>query len=205
MELFEFFKGVNFFMQIMIVLIFGLYLVVLYIFLNYKFKRMIKRKEDFHDKLTKALQMGTIESIDDIFNLYKGINDYNSPNDRYRNSVNTLLRSYIVGILDLPNEQVNQEEVKTWKETISNYIKINEEESPFSNLPDAERNIVNDILMYLNTGNNTGVKTKIKEISVHIQSKSEKIIDLEKKYKTSGITAVIGLILTVLFGIASLL
>jgi hypothetical protein len=204
MELLEFLQGLNIFFQLLIALAFGLYLVGFYFLLSTKYKRIQKRKEDFYNKLNEGLKIGTITSMEDIFNIYKGINDYNLPNDRYRNNINTLLRAFIVKLHDNSDQKHKDEDLLKWKNTISDYIKQNEEASPFADLPDAERNIMNDILMYLENDNKVGIKSKTKELAAYIQSKSERITDLEKKYKSSNITAVVGIILTIIFGIASI-
>lgn len=201
----DFFQGFNIFLQIILILLLGGYIAGIFFLLNLGYKRKIKKREEFHRTLYVALKRNSIDSIDDIFNLYKGINNLNLPNDRYRSELNKLLLSFIVKLYGFFEEDnIKDEVIIKWKNNLAGYIKKNEEVSPFSNLPDAERNIMNDILTFLEVDNKTGVKTKTKELAGYIQSKSERIMDLERKNKVSTITAVIGLVLTVIFGILSL-
>lgn len=202
MDFIKFISGLNILLQAIVVLMFVVIFAGVFFYLNVQYKKMNQRKDDFHVTLLKALDVGSVNSIDDIFNLYKGINGYDLPNDRYRSSINNLLRSFIVKLHQVPGD-FKPDAIKKWKEIITEYIKKNDELSPFSNLPDAERNIMNDLLIFLEDDKKDNAKTKLKELAGYVQSKNERIIDLEKKYKSSSITAYVGIILTVLIGIIS--
>jgi hypothetical protein len=204
-EFIDFFKGLNLFLQFIVVLMLGFYIAFVIFLMNLTYKKNIKRKEEFYKTLFSALNRNSIDSIDDIFNIYKGINDLNLPNDRYRSDLNKLLRSFIVKMHNSVDEKAFDTEMfNKWKVQMTDYIKKNEEVSPFSNLPDAERNIMNDIISYLDVNNPEAVKTKSRELAGYIQSKSERIVDLEKKNRFATIISAVGIILTIIFGILSL-
>jgi hypothetical protein len=204
-EFIDFFKGLNLFLQFIVVLMLGFYIAFVIFLMNLTYKKNIKRKEEFYKTLFSALNRNSIDSIDDIFNIYKGINDLNLPNDRYRSDLNKLLRSFIVKMHNSVDEKAFDTEMfNKWKVQMTDYIKKNEEVSPFSNLPDAERNIMNDIISYLDVNNHEAVKTKSRELAGYIQSKSERIVDLEKKNRFATIISAVGIILTIIFGILSL-
>lgn len=175
----------------------------------FKTNREIKRKEKEVDKfsyvLLQGLRLGTINNLDDVYNIYKGINDYELVNENYRYSLNKSLRKFLVKIQMKELGEMKEEQIKDWKNKVDEFIKKNEELSPFSELPQAERNIMNDILAYLDKNDTDSIRRKIMELSNSIQIRKEQIDKIDKLNKWSVPLAVIGLVLTILFGIASLI
>ncbi|MDR4442199.1 hypothetical protein [Bacillus cereus] len=175
----------------------------------FKTNREIKRKEKEVDKfsyvLLQGLRLGTINNLDDVYNIYKGINDYELVNENYRYSLNKSLRKFLVKIQMKELGEMKEEQIKDWKNKVDEFIKKNEELSPFSELPQAERNIMNDILAYLDKNDTDSIRRKIMELSNSIQIRKEQIDKIDKLNKWSVPLAVIGLVLTIFFGIASLI
>ena len=95
--------------------------------------------------------------------------------------------------------------VKKTKQQISDFISLNEKNSPFSDLPDTERNILNDLSSFSSNGDNSSVERKIIELSSVIQTRYEEQKKLELQNKWSIPLAIVGLILTIIFGILSYL
>ncbi|HDR7866524.1 TPA: hypothetical protein QCY24_000132 [Bacillus wiedmannii] len=170
-------------------------------------ENQIKDKEidKFFTVLVQGLKLGTINNLNDIYNIYKGINDLELINENYRHSLNKSLRKFLVKLQAGQFEDVKEEQIRDWKSKMDEFIKRNEELSPFSELPQAERNIMNDMLAYLDKNDNESIQRKIMELSNSIQIRQEQLDKIEKQNKWSIPLAIIGLILTIFFGIASLI
>jgi hypothetical protein len=162
-----------------------------------------KRKEKFYKVLNEGLELETIESLHDVYNLYKGTHNLTLENDNYRFRLNELLREFLVKLQLKEDKNVNEVKIKEWKNKIDKFIKQNEELSPFSELPQAERNIMNDILAFLEKDDKGSIKRKLNEMSTSIQIRKEHLERVEKQNKWSIPLAVIGLLFTIFFGIVS--
>jgi len=171
-------------------------------------KKVIKKKEKFFESLFQGLKSNIINSISDIENIYQGITNLSSESSNYDYSMLQWLKEFLVKVMlkdfdeDLSNDTYNELKDKT---TI--FIKEYEESSPFSNLPEREKNLFNDLLLYLNSDkiNNEHVKTKLKELNSIFQTKVNTLDKLERINKWSVPLSIIGLILTILFGIVSII
>lgn len=172
---------------------------------NREHKRIEKEVDKFSNVLLQGLRLGTINNLNDVYNIYKGINDYELVNENYRYSLNKSLRKFLVKIQTEKLEGIKEEQIKEWKNKVDEFIKKNEELSPFAELPQAERNIMNDILAYLDKNDTDSIRRKIMELSNSIQIRKEQIDKIDKQNKWSVPLAVIGLVLTIFFGIASLI
>lgn len=171
-------------------------------------KKVINKKEKFFESLFQGLKSNIINSISDIENIYQGITNLSSESSNYDYSMLQWLKEFLVKVMlkdfdeDLSNDTYNELKDKT---TI--FIKEYEESSPFSNLPEREKNLFNDLLLYLNSDkiNNEHVKTKLKELNSIFQTKANTLDKLERINKWSVPLSIIGLILTILFGIVSII
>ncbi|PFJ07589.1 hypothetical protein COI88_02055 [Bacillus cereus] len=180
--------------------------VVQWIFRNNRDTKIKDKEVDkFSNVLLQGLRLGTINNLDDVYNIYKGVNDFELVNENYRYSLNKSLRKFLVKIQTEEFKEIKEEQIKEWKNKVDEFIKKNEELSPFSELPQAEKNIMNDILAYLDKSDNDSVRRKIMELSNSIQIRKEQIDKIDKQNKWSVPLAVIGLVLTIFFGIASLI
>lgn len=167
--------------------------------------RRIERKDDFFETAVQGLQDSTIETIDDLINVYKGVTKLSSEDLTYRYGLNKWLREILAKLVGRKiSENLNIEEVKQLKLKLTEFITANETASPFSDLPDTERNILNDLKTYSNNGDKISIERKISELSSVIQTRYEEQKKLETQNKWSIPLAVIGLILTVVFGILSI-
>ncbi|MBM7551234.1 hypothetical protein [Thalassobacillus pellis] len=166
-------------------------------------ERKKKKKENFYKVLDEGLEMETIASLDDIYNLYKGTNNLTLENDNYRFRLNELLREYLVKLHTNDGEKLSKEKIKEWKDKIDRFIKENEELSPFSELPQADRNIMNDIVAFLEKDDKKSIMRKLDEMSTSIQIRKEYLERIEKQNKWSVPVSIVGLIFTIFFGILS--
>lgn len=163
--------------------------------------RNVKRREKFFIALTKSFQFGNIESIDDVINLLKGV-AATSPEEGYKEGLTRWLRQYLVYLVTFESDK---EFVNTCKGKISEFIKQNENTSPFSELPDNERNILKDITEYLNANNKDAIKRKLDELRISIQTRHDDLKQIKALNRWSVPLAIMGLIFTIVFGLFSLI
>lgn len=100
---------------------------------------------------------------------------------------------------DMDSAQINK-----IKQKISEFIATNESISPFADLPDTERNIINDLSSYNKLGDRKSIDRKINELSSVIITRYEQQKKIESLNRWSIPLAVIGAVLTIFFGIMSL-
>ena len=89
------------------------------------------------------------------------------------------------------------------KKQISSFIDKAESASPHTGIPDLERSIVRDIENYLSSQNTDSAKRKLNELIAAIQVREESVNKLQAITKWSVPLSVIGLILTIFFGLTS--
>ncbi|EDZ49324.1 hypothetical protein [Bacillus cereus] len=163
-----------------------------------------KKIKCFYNSLIKGFTLNTIHTIEDVNNIYRGININKLENKKYMYDLSTLLRRFLVELHSKKYENLKIEQIHEWKEKIDNFIRHNEQLSPFSELPEAEKGMINDILSFAENKENEEIKRKIKELSRLIQVRKEEIDKIERSNKWSMPMGIVGIILTIIFGIASL-
>ncbi|MCC2544712.1 hypothetical protein, partial [Bacillus thuringiensis] len=136
--------------------------------------------------------------------IYRGININKLENKKYMYDLSTLLRRFLVELHSKKYESLKIEQIHEWKEKIDDFIRHNEQLSPFSELPEAEKGMINDILSFAENKENEEIKRKIKELSRLIQVRKEEIDKIERSNKWSMPMGIVGIVLTIIFGIASL-
>ncbi|WP_278352424.1 hypothetical protein [Chryseobacterium gleum] len=169
-------------------------------------QRKVEKKNIFIETFLKGLLDKTIENKEDLLNVYSGITNLSPEDLNNRQILNKWLREILAKLV---NKEVgkNFDSLKTreLKIKITNFININETSAPFSDLPDTESNILNDIFTYNKGGDNESVNRKINELSSVIITRYEQQKKIEAMNRWSIPLAIIGLILTIIFGILSLL
>lgn len=193
--------------QIVIGAALGFYSYAAYILLikNKKYKK--KLKESSLEALLNGLKIGSVDSLDDIYNIYKGVYNRDLDNSSYRPHVNKLLRELLVNIHSkqyIRYYDIKKEDAIEWKNKLDKFIKENEKLAPFSELPQAEKTIMNDLFSFLDKDDIDSAKRKVLELSNSIQIRVEQIERMEKRSKWSTPLGLVGLILTIIFGVASL-
>ncbi len=165
-------------------------------------ERKKQKRDKFFNTLLDGLKLDLVKSSDDLVNIYKGVTNLSGENLSYRYGLNTWLRQFLVEII---NEQsvleLSTEDIHKFKSKICEFIKNNDEISPFSDLPETERSILNDIGAFLANNDSDSIKRKIKELGSIIQTRYEEHKKLERNNKWSIPLAVIGLILSLVLGI----
>ncbi|MCI3918978.1 hypothetical protein MO973_01885 [Paenibacillus sp. TRM 82003] len=161
-----------------------------------------KRAALFEEALLKALKLDSIRDIIDINNLYIGVGITNEMS-KQEYALTSLLRAFLVKLLSGKFEASAQETLE-WKNKITEIILKYEEISPNEELPQPEKSILNDLSSYLDLNDHVSAKRKLAELNGIIKTRKDHLNKLEKSNKISNIVAVIGIILTIVFGILSI-
>ena len=204
-ELFDNILTKDYFISIFAVMFTAVYAVTA----SYLLKRIKQRKEAkkslFFETAIQGLVDGTIETTGDLINVYKGVTNLTTEDLTYRYGLNKWLREILAQLISRKIcKELDIDQVKILKEKINDFIITNERTSPFSDLPDTERNLLSDVSSFSKSGDNESLDRKIIELSSVIQTRHEVQKKLESQNKWSIPIAVIGLILTVIFGIISI-
>lgn len=170
-----------------------------------KYKTKDKTKGKFFEILIKGFEINTINTLEDILNIYKGLNYFEIANEDHTYTLNNLLRQFLIKLQLKEFENVDDEKLKKWKEKVDHFIVENEKISPFADLPLTEKNTLDDIITFLKINDKEAVERKILELSKTIQIRQEQLENMEKQNKKSNIIGVIGLVLTIIFGVSSIL
>lgn len=191
--------------------LFTIIFVVVYVYAaTYLLKRVRERKAQrkniFIETFIKGVSENTIENSEDLLNIYSGITNLSTEDLTNKQDLNKWLREILAKLV---NREVGKdftvEQTITTKLKITEFIKRNETTTPFTDLPDTERNIINDISTYTKAGDKESVHRKINELSSVIITRHEQQKKIESLNKWSIPLAVIGLILTIIFGIISII
>jgi len=181
------------------------YISLYYFIIRRKRKRRIERKQKFFKALIEGLKTGSITTIDDVVNIYKGVAGLSSEDLDYRYGLSKQLREFLVEIVSKRvDNSLDNEQIVYWKQKISEFIKKNEEISPYADLPTAERNILSDISVFIEKNDPESIKRKMLELAGMIQARNDDLIRVRNINKWAVPLSIIGLVLTIIFGILTL-
>jgi hypothetical protein len=181
------------------------YFIVVFRFMTFSRERRKREKERFFKAIDSAFDLTAIEAFDDVVNLYKGVKGLGSEDLAYRAGLSKWLREYIVRLVE--NGVINKEAIinlQSRKETISSFIATNDQSSPYADLPDLERSIISDISAYIEAKNFDAIHRKLGELGGAIQAREDSLSRIRGLNRWSVPLAVIGLVLTVSFGLIAL-
>ena len=168
-------------------------------------KSETKEKKLFFNTLLNGLKSGSIKTTDDLINIYKGIAILSPEDKKYRLGLNKWLREFLAGLISKSlDDSLEYKEIIDFKNKISKFIKENEKISPYSDLQKIERNIFQDILSYIKNSDVESIKLKLKELSNIIQTRKYETDRSIKINKFSVPIAIMGLILTIIFGLIAI-
>lgn len=169
-------------------------------------ERRLSRKNTFIETFIKGLTENTIETSEDLLNVYSGVTQLSTEDLSNKQGLNKWLREILAKLINREvGKDLDNNSLLKIKQKITNFININESISPFSDLPDTERNILNDINAYNKVSDKDSISRKINELSSVIVTRHEQQKKIESLNRWSIPLAVIGLILTILFGTLSIL
>ena len=154
--------------------------------LRRKRERRKEEKRNFHKTLAEGFKSGAIASMDDIVNIYKGVSGISSDDAGYRYGLSRQLREFLVDLVskDL-DQEIEDSVVVDWKDKISSFIKMNEEISPYADLPPAERSVLNDIAAFFEKDDIDSARRKLAELGGMIQARHDDILKIQNVNKYS--------------------
>lgn len=171
-------------------------------------KRYIKKSmKEFTITLFKMLAAGTLNSINDIENIYK---ESHKSNTIDKHLLNRFLRFSLISLYNqnyfAEHERISfdKQDLVKWHSLLTEYILIIDQESPFNALPNPESTILTDLQSYIEKNDIESGKRKLIEISNAIATRDDAMAKLINTTKWSVPVSILGLILTLLFGILSI-
>lgn len=164
-------------------------------------RRRKENKEEFFKALKSAFNDETLKASEDIFNLYKGIFGEHEES-KLISGINKCLREFLVK-LRTDSFRYNVEPKEKMQELvtfINAEIKKNEDVQPFADVPDLERNYLIDTRNLIDANNKEEALRKLIDLGGLIQTREETSIKLQKSNRWSVPLALLGLVLTIIFG-----
>ena len=135
------------------------YAIFFIFYFRFYFKRIRERKfkRRFFYLLLRGINNSTITTIEDIRTIYVVINQNN-----FRYNLNNWLREFFVNIIDGEyDDRISNLNIIQFRDIIVDFISVNEDNPPFLNLPDDERNILIDVNTSLTARNIRYIKEKL--------------------------------------------
>ena len=170
------------------------------------FNNKRRKNDEFVDYLLQGIINETINNYDDLVKLFRGVNTNINNREMEIKVINNNLYTTFVKITnkkyakELGIEKLNEIKIK-----ISEYISINNKETLFLDLPVIEKTIFKDIITFLELNNKEEVIKKITELNDIIITRYEEQKKLIKLNKFSMPVAIISIIITIVFGIISII
>ncbi|MCE3273131.1 MAG: hypothetical protein K0S57_3528 [Ramlibacter sp.] len=165
-------------------------------------ERRWRRQMVLHGAISKGLVAGTLDSVEDFVNIYKGVHALGADDISYRAGLGKALREYLVHLVG--DESIGVDLRRSLKEKINRVLLQIEAESPFADLPAAERNLLVDVQRFLSAGDQSSAARKLQDLAGLIEARQDALERLQASNKWSMPLAVIGLVLTIIFGVISL-
>ncbi|MCX5995757.1 MAG: hypothetical protein NTV59_07155 [Chloroflexi bacterium] len=194
---------------VLIVAYFSLYITALNFVVSRKKQRLTERENKLYKALVEGLKTGAITTTDDVVNIYKGVAGISSEDLSYRYGLSNHLRKFLVALVskdkNLIESGLADELIRDWKQRISEFIQKNEMVSPYADLPAPERNVLTDISTFLEKNDIESIKRKALELAGMIQARNNDLNRIRNINRWTVPLAIIGLVLTITFGILALL
>lgn len=169
--------------------------------MSYVRNRKRRRDAELLGAISSGLTNGQVEDVDDLVNLYRGIGNGAADDVAYKASISRTLRKILVALA--ANRNSSSAEVELRGKIKSLLAKL-EQDTPFSGVPTAERNLIIDAQEFINKAEPNAARQKINDLASMIEARQEAYARLQSANRWSVPLAVIGLILTVVFGVMSL-
>lgn len=153
----------------------------------------------FGETLYNGLKLSIIKDINDVKNIYVG-SGYSSKTDNQEHAITMVLQLFLFDLLSEKYE-ANEEEINEWKNKVTEFINKFEDISPYEELPQYDRSILNDIDSFIELNDKFAIKRKMGELAGVMKTRQDHLNKLENSSKISNAVAVIGIVLTIVFGL----
>jgi len=151
--------------------------------------------------LKKAVKYKTINDIEDVYTLFKGITGSKTSNSNHRQDIGKILRRLNVEShfnLGKSKKTGGDQEIIELMNSIKKLLHENEKISPFSELPVQERIVFNDALTLLEHNDPEAVKGKLGELANFLIIANERKLKSDRLTKLSFVLAVVSTLITVI-------
>jgi hypothetical protein len=184
-------------------LLMAVYLIIVLLALFFTTRKKAERFDRFCTTMTRGLETGKIVKLQDCIDISRGIS---GPIDdaQLTTRVTQWLRQYLVKLISDQVSVSQSFKSNTAKDQISSFIREMERSDPYARLPQAERGLVTDISRAIEDNNSVLAQSKAHDLASLIEARSEHSAKLERSNRWSIPLAVIGLIVSVAFGLVSL-
>ena len=194
--------GLEFWVQALAIVLVIAYGSVSYALIIYFFRK----RNNVEIRLQKAILTGLgneqVQGIDDLVNLYRGINNSSDDDVAYNAAISRALRRILV---TLAIEPVSDQSSKDLRVKVKLMLSKIEADTPFVDLPAAERNLIIDTKGLIEAQELKAASQKINDLANLIEARQEAYEKLQVANRWSVPLAIIGLVLSLAFGIISLL
>jgi len=168
--------------------------------------RRLNSKNRFFIALIEGFKNGSIATLDDVVDVYRGSHTQDLAGPTYRYGLGRHLRECMVKLITKElDPTLDDETICRWKERISGFIRLNEERSPYEELPPTERNLLGDVSEFIQHGNVDGVVRKLHELRGILLAKTDELNRTRGVNRWSVPLSIIGMVFTVVFGLLSIL
>lgn len=166
-------------------------------------ERRREKQRDLYGAISQGLQSGALESVEDLINVYKGVHELGADDITYRAGLSRALREFLVTIVS--DTDTPPEKLKDLKSKASAALKQIEADAPYAELPAAERNLIVDIKRFVDNGDKESASRKLEDLAGLVEVRQDALERLQNSNKWSVPLAAIGLALTIIFGIVSVI
>ena len=178
------------------------YVSVAFLYLTRRRRLRAEREFRLLRSISTGLSNGQVENVDDLVNVYRGITNTSIDDDvSYKSAVTRVLRRILVSLASDPEATSQKHQLKFKIKTLLAHI---ESETPFADLPAAERNLILDARRFIEGNELQAATQKVEDLANLIEARQDAYEKLQAANKWAIPLAVIGLVLTVVFGVMSL-
>jgi len=165
-----------------------------------------RRRRERQTRLKRAVSIGLVNGqitgVDDLVNIYRGVTNASDDDISYKLGVTKILRSLLVTLAS--NSEAGRPETEL-RAKIKRLLAEIQQQTPFADVPAAERNLILDAREFIERNELNAAKQKIGDLAGLIEARNEAYTKLQSANKWSVPLAIVGLILTVVFGVASII
>lgn len=156
-------------------------------------RRGQKEKEKFFEAITSAIDTGALGSYQDLTYIFEGSTKGSISSAPQRANLSQYLREYLVDMITRAGANQAGIDLTERKTLISSLIEQNEEATPYANLPELERNIILDMMSFLDAGKPAEAMGKIRQVSTAIEAREDLLTRIRARNRRSYIMTALSL------------